>query len=244
MSSVQSVTRAMALLQAVADAPAGLSELARRVDLPVSTASRLLSTLEQAGAIERVDEIGSFRIGPNIVAMATSVDAGATLVALTDEALTELASATGESAGLSVASGYTVRYLAQADTSHTVRIDDWVGHLVPMHLVSSGYALLAYWGDDAIDVYLEHELAATAPASVTDPARVRARLDQVRTDGLIWTEAEFVDGLTSVAAPLFNSTGEVVAAIHVHGPSYRFPADRGHVAQRLLATTAALSPLL
>lgn len=244
MSSVQSVVRAMALLEALAAEPAGLSELARRVDLPVSTTSRLLSTLEQVGAVERIDELGSFRIGPTIVNMAMSVSSGPTLVALTSEALEELADVVGEATGVSVASGYAVHYLAQVDSTHTVRIEDWVGHVVPMHLVSSGYALLAYWADDAVDTFLEHELAATAPASVTDPTMIRTRLETVRTNGCIWTVEEFVDGLTSVAAPLFNSSGEVVAAVHIHGPSYRFPVDRPVVEQQLLATTSALSPLL
>lgn len=244
MSSVQSVVRAMALLEAVADEPAGLSTLARRVDLPVSTASRLLTTLEGVGAVERVDEVGSFRIGPRIVNMSRSVSTGPTLVALTDEALVSLSAAFNEAAGLSVASGYTVHYLSQIEVTRSVRVEDWVGHIVPMHLVSSGYALLAYWGDDAIETFLEHQLVATTSASVTDPAVIRKRLDQVRADGYIWTMEEFVEGLSSIAAPLFNSTGEVVAAVHIHGPSYRFPADRNAVERELLATTASLSSLL
>ena len=244
MSSVQSVVRAMAVLDAVATESAGLSEIARRVDLPVSTTSRLLSTLEQVGAVERVDEIGAFRIGPSIVNMATSVTTGPTLVALTHEAMEELSRTVGEASGLSVASGYSMHYLAQADTTHTVRIEDWVGNVVPMHLVSAGYALLAYWAEDQLETFLEHELVATTPASSSDPAIIRVRLDEVRGNGCIWTADEFVDGLTSVAAPLFNSAGEVVAALHVHGPSYRFPGDRAAVEHELRATATALSSVL
>ena len=64
---VQSVGRAFRLLEAVGSSPSGLTELARRVDLPVSTTSRLLGTLEALGAVERSDDLGIYRIGASIL---------------------------------------------------------------------------------------------------------------------------------------------------------------------------------
>ena len=56
---------------------------------------------------------------------------------------------------------------------------------------------------------------------------MRERLREIRRTGHAWAIEEFDAGISSVAAPIADATGEVVAAVHLHGPSYRFPpADR------------------
>jgi DNA-binding IclR family transcriptional regulator len=61
---------------------------------------------------------------------------------------------------------------------------------------------------------------------------IRARLADVRRNGYAWVHEEFAEGLNSVAAPIADRSGVVVAAVHVHGPSYRFPgaADESEIA--------------
>ena len=58
---------------------------------------------------------------------------------------------------------------------------------------------------------------------MTQPAKVRRRLANVRRRGYVWTRGEFDDGINSVAAPVMDANGATIAAIHCHGPSYRFP---------------------
>ena len=60
--------------------------------------------------------------------------------------------------------------------------------------------------------------------TVVDPAAIRERVRRVQLDGYAWTRDEIADGISSVAAALADEDGEVVAAVHLHGPSYRFPA--------------------
>ncbi len=60
--------------------------------------------------------------------------------------------------------------------------------------------------------------------SVTDAGLVRQRLEDVRRAGFAWVFEEMSEGLNSVAAPVFNPAGNVIAAVSAHGPSYRFPA--------------------
>jgi IclR family transcriptional regulator, KDG regulon repressor len=61
---------------------------------------------------------------------------------------------------------------------------------------------------------------------VTSAAKLRRRLATIATRDSEWVYGEFADDINSVAAPVFDSKGQVVAALHVHGPSYRFPGDR------------------
>lgn len=224
MSRVQSIERAFAVLSALKDGPIGVTEVAERADLPKSTAARMLATLSHEGAVEQVPGGTNYRLGPRIVTLAEGVVPVRSLVATARPILEELAAATGETAGLSVAEGYVVHYVDQVGTSHQVQVRDWTGTRVPMHAVSSGLVFLAHLPPAALEAYLARELEAFTPRTLTDPAALRERLAQVRVDGYAWVHEEFAEGLSSVAAAVVESSGSVVAAIHLHGPAYRFPA--------------------
>jgi len=81
------------------------------------------------------------------------------------------------------------------------------------------------------------------PETLVDPDAVRERLREVRRDGYSWVNEEFDEGINSVAAPIADASGEVVAAVHLHGPSYRFPAagSEGQLADLVVATAARIS---
>jgi DNA-binding IclR family transcriptional regulator len=112
-----------------------------------------------------------------------------------------------------------------------------------MHLVPSGIVFMAHWPPAELDRYLGRDLEATTPRSVTDGAAIRAKLATALEAGYVAGFEEFADGLNSVAAPLLNSDGVPEAAVHVHGPAYRFPADGdpAAVGEMLVATCARIA---
>jgi IclR family acetate operon transcriptional repressor len=225
MGTVQSIDRAFAVLRQVAQEPGGISDVARAVDLPVSTVARLLTTLESQGAVARLGDTGTWGIGAGIRALADSIDESASLVSRARPVLAALVARTGETSGLSVLSGQEVVYVVQVETAHEVTVRDWTGTRLPLHVVSSGLVLLAAQPSPAIAAYLARPLAAPTHRSVVQPGRIRRRLARIRHDGSVWTVGEFDDGIASVAAPVVTAGGTTVAAIHSHGPSYRFPGD-------------------
>ena len=81
MSGVQSVERAFAVLRCLSVGPAGVTDLAERVNLPKSTVSRLLSTLEELGMVEQTEPGGSYRIGPGMTDIAAASMPGRSLIA-------------------------------------------------------------------------------------------------------------------------------------------------------------------
>lgn len=245
MSSVQSLDRAFSLLEAVAARPMGLTDLARTTNLALSTVSRLLGSLEELGAVQRDDASGLYSIGLSIAELAASIDSGSNLSARVRGDLEALTSELGETTGMSVPTGYEMHYLFEADANQPIQVGSWVGARIDMHLVSSGLVTLASWPTEAVDNYLDRNLAAPMPASLSDPDELREELDRVRELGLAWTSETLVSGLTSVAAPLVNNNGELVAAIHVQGPAYRFPGkNRDHIESSLLKTAAEISASL
>ncbi len=243
MSFVQSVDRAFALLRAVAVAPAGISELSRRLDLPTSTVARLLSTLEAVGAVIRLDGESSYTVGPLVDELAGGPTPVQRLITVARPHMESLGAEIGEAVGLAVPAGYDVHYVSQVECQNPVQVRDWTGERIPMHVVSSGQALLATWPDEAIVRYARRPLEPFTPTSLATGEALVKRLRQVRETGISWTIEEFAEGISSVGAVVRDMTGVAVAAIHVHGPTFRFPVEgsAGEVANALMAATQAIS---
>lgn len=226
MSTVQSIERAFAVLRSLTGGPAGVTELADRVELPKSTVSRLLSTLEELGAVEQIEAGGNYRIGAAMLDLASAAQPGRSLVAAAHPQLAELARATGEATGLSVADGNEMLYLDQVNPDTELQVRDWTGTRIPMHAVPSGQVMLAEAPASRVDAYTQAPMASFTSHTIVEPGALRARLDQVRRTGYAWAIDEFSTGLSSVAAPIRDASGTAIASVHVYGPTYRFPGDR------------------
>jgi DNA-binding IclR family transcriptional regulator len=224
VSRVQSIERAFAVLSALSDGPIGVTEVAERTELAKSTAARLLASLAREGAVEQVPGQTRYRLGPRMATLSAGVAPVRNLVAIARPILEALARETGEAAGLSVPDGATVHYIDQVDSTHEVQVRDWTGTRVPMHAVSSGQVFLAHMNPTEVERYLAQPRVSFTPNTITDSSALRDRLRQVQLDGFAWVREEFAEGLNSVAAPVADDGGEIVAAVHLHGPSYRFPA--------------------
>ena len=246
MSGVQSVERALAILRALSTGPARVTEIASRTNLPKSTVSRLLSTLEDLDAVEQAGNGGPYRLGSLVAEIAGATGPTRALPELAQPFLAELSLLTGEAAGLSVREGGVVRYLAQTTPADEVQVRDWTGAEIPVHVTPSGLVIIAHLPEAEVDEILAQPLARYTDATVTDPAAIRARLAAIRDAGSIWLRGEFAPDASSVAAPVFGRDGTVIAAIHAHGPSYRFPGERSPaaVAGDVRAVAARLSERL
>ena len=238
MTAVQSVERAFSVIGCLAGGPAGVSEIADRVTLPKSTVSRLLVTLVDLGVVEQTSPGGAYRLGNYMHELAHAAQPTKRLIDLARPHLAELVASTHEAAGLSVHENELILYLDQVNAQGDVQVRDWTGERLAPHLVSSGLVLLAFSGREAIDKYLDKPLASHTPNSMTDPTKLRERLERVRHDGFDWVIDEFQVGVSSVAAPVRDGRGQVVAAIHLHGPTFRFPGSSGRQYEARVVNTA------
>jgi IclR family transcriptional regulator, acetate operon repressor len=223
--SVQSIDRAFQVLKALAVEPSGITDLAQRVGLPKSTVARMLSSLEEQGAVSRGPDGNLFSIGMGLVELAGAIDATAALATAVRPHLTWLSGQLGEAAGFSVPTGYTIQYMVQVESPNPVQVRDYTGLTVPMHIGPSGLCVMAQWPSEEAERYLGRELERYTPKTVIDPSLISERLEQIRSAGHCWIYEEFAEGINSVAAPVLTEGNLALGAIHVHGPSYRFPAQ-------------------
>jgi DNA-binding IclR family transcriptional regulator len=224
MGNVQSVERAIAILRCLAGTEAGVSHIADVTGLPKSTVSRLLSTLHELGAVTPTAD--GYRVGPLIAELAAGTGLNGSLVALARPYLAGLVDAFGENAGVSVLDEGDVLYLDQLSADADVQLRDWTGERVPPHCVPSGLVLLAHASATDQRRVLGGPLPRLTSKTIVAPARLRQRLAAVARQDSEWVYGEFAEDINSVAAPVYDADAHAVAAVHVHGPSYRFPGDR------------------
>ncbi len=225
MSEIQSVHRAFAILRAVAQVPTGaqLGDVAACTGLPKSTISRMLTTLEKIGAVERLHPNAGYRIGR---AVAELLARPSWLVSLAQQPLQQLVDATGETATLSTMDGERLLYIAQkSDPNSNIQLRDWTGtHFPTLHVSSPSKLFLAH---DAVlrQRYLAKPLERFTENSITDLAQLVTHLDQVCQQGYAWVREEFERGLAGVSAPVFGRNRKIVAALSLYGPVFRVPTQ-------------------
>ncbi|MEM7115276.1 MAG: IclR family transcriptional regulator [Chloroflexota bacterium] len=222
---VQSVTRAIELLKQICSQSQGIgiADLARQADLHKSTVSRLIRTLEAAGAVQRIGKRSIVQIQPDFARRFLPLHHPNTLVAIIRPFLHELSLQFGEAAGLAVPDGDQALYLDQVSPDTIIQVRDWTGSRIPLHAVAPGKLFLAYQPPEAQEKYLAQPLASYTPQTLTDSAQLRAALQEIRESGISWIFNEYAQELTAVAAPIFDQQEAVIAALVLFAPSYRFP---------------------
>lgn len=244
MAGVQSIERAFAILRELALGPAGVTDIAERVDLPKSTVSRLLSALEAEGAVSQRDTGGEYELGPGLAALADSANTDANMTAVVRPFLVELNDLVGETTGFVVRSGRNVYWVDNVETVDlAVQVQDRTGFYAPMHSVPAGLALLSHLPQAEIEAYLAQPLERVNSRTVTDPDQLRARLEEILTAGVVWSHDDLGEGITAVDVPFRGSSGQFEGALFINAPSFRFPApgDEAHIQKLIVGAASRLS---
>ena len=235
---VGSVARAVALLDALAEGPAGVNALARRIGVNPSTASRLLATLERGGLVER-EPGGPYRLGLHLVALADRVLARLDVRDLARPQLRALVEATGETATLSVPGGEEAVTVDFVPSASSVVSMARLGRPSIAHATATGKVLLAFTGRTPA------ALEPCTERTITDPEALAAELATVRAQGWAEAEREREPDLNALAAPVTGRDGALVAILGLQGPAERLtPARRRAVLPDLLAAAGAVSRAL
>ena len=214
-----SVDRAAVLLTTLleGEGPSTLAELADSADLPKSTASRILSSLEQHGLVHQAGRRGSFEPGPAIMRFAHRGAAERNLVELAEPSMQALSEESGETVNLAVPSAYGVEHLAQVDARHFLGTGQWIGRRVDYHSSANGKIFLAFGAAELP----AGRLARLTPHTVVDREQLEAELEQVREQEFATAVDELEVGLSAMAAPVRGPTGDVIAALTLSGPTMR-----------------------
>lgn len=206
--------KVMAILEAFA--PGGvrltLTEVCRRAGLPLATGHRLVRELTGGGFLERLPD-GSYRIGMRLWRIGAQASAATGLRELALPHMEELYEATRENVQLAVVSGDKALYLERLRGPRSVPIVTRVAAELPLHSTGVGQVLLAFAPEEFAERILRAGLPRHTPYTITDPDRMRACLAEIRRAGYAVTREEMTLGSWSVAAPVRDAAGGVLAAL-------------------------------
>lgn len=234
-SSVLVLEKAVRLLDCFTPERAHLSigELHHLTGMPLSTVARLVNTLVSLELIHKSGD--SYGIGLRVLTWTAAATAGSDLLEAANDVAARLRDQTGETAGMYIARGTTRVAVVVKLSKQSILFRGYVGQLMPMGAGAAGKVFLAHDSHllSAVLVEMSHG------AGVEISPQLEAQLMLVREQGWILTEQEREDGLNSLAAPVFDSTGAVVAALGIGGPSFRLNATSAQEFGPLVAEAAA-----
>ena len=238
-NAVRSVDRAAALLLALGNSPgdAGVTELARRLGLHKSTASRLLATLQRRGLVEQDEESGKYRLGLVVIRLAERAERTLDLKGIAYAELERLARTTRETVSLGILERDAYLTVAQVDGPNMVACPDWTGRTTPLHCTASGKVLLAALAERDVLRIARPGLPARTERTITTLETLMEELAKIRRRGFATAFSEWIAGTNAIAVPVLDARGRVIASVGVWGPSFRITPVR--VAELVTAARAA-----
>jgi IclR family transcriptional regulator, acetate operon repressor len=223
----QAVLRAITLLKAFSEEKPelNLSEIIAAADLKKTTAFRLLTALESEGLVERGQQPDTYRLGPEILALAGRALRSHDLRQACRNSLEKLAQETGETATLEIRVDDQVLIMDEAPGHHLLGTAPWLGTRWPLHATSTGKVMLAYMSQQERQVILKYPLPALTGRTLIVPERLAGELARIREQGFAVALEEVEAGFAAVAAPIFRLDGTVTAAISIGGPLLRLTPE-------------------
>ena len=222
-SHLSSVKNALRILQSFTmDEPEKkISELSAALGLNKSTVSRTMTTLASEGFVFKDPETKKYRLGLSILSLSGIVSSQMDIYRESQPVLNRLVDHIGETAHISVLDHLDVIYLQKVECKHPVRFLTHIGKRNPPYCTSSGKVLLAHSDEEFVTQVIERGLQKFTNRTITNPQKLRIHLKEVRENGYASSTEEILEGVTSIAAPIFDYRGKVIAALSVVGPNQR-----------------------
>jgi DNA-binding IclR family transcriptional regulator len=226
---VKSVDRALRLITLVSKRKEGIgvTELALDLELNKSSIFRLLSTLVKHGFIEQNFETKKYRLGYKYLELSSMLLESIDLRVQAKPFLEELEAHTNEVIHLVIYDQGEVVYIEKIEGNETLRTHSQVGRRVPMHCTSVGKVILAHLPiEDVLSIYDKKGLPRHTEQTITDKESFLHELRKIKNQGFGTEVEENEQGITCIAAPIFDYEKKITAAVSISGPSTRMSEER------------------
>jgi IclR family transcriptional regulator, pca regulon regulatory protein len=239
---VQSLERGLLVIRALdAREPQALSEVARATGLSRAAARRFLLTLERLGYVRQAR--GRFALTPRVLDLGYAYLSSLTLPEVAQPHLERLVAQVHESSSVSVLDGDDVVYVARVPTRRIMSVTISVGTRFPAYATSMGRVLLAGAADEEVDATLSRaDLRQLTARTITSIDVLRQAIRHVRRQGYAIVDEELEIGLRSIAVPIRDAAGVVVAAVNLSAQASRttVPDMKRRLLPPLRETAAAI----
>lgn len=221
---IQSVDRALRIITYVSQKKDGMgvTELAALLDLNKSSIFKLLSTLAAHDFIEQDQVTKKYKLGYKYLELSSMLLESLDLRTQAKPFLKDLEDETNEVIHLVVYDQGEVVYIEKLEGNETLRTHSKVGKRAPVHCTSVGKVILAHLPEEQVEEIIEKKgLAPHTEKTIIDQKIFLAELQKVRNQGYGVEIEENEEGITCIAAPIFDHKGDIIAAVSISGPSTR-----------------------
>jgi DNA-binding IclR family transcriptional regulator len=222
------VERALAMLEAVAQEPDGLSnaEISRKLQIPKSSASYILRTMEKQAYLKRDAETGKYRVGLKILSLSRGALSGIDVREVALPIMRHLMEKTNLTCHLAILDGPEAVYIEKVEPQGFIRMDTWVGRRMRVHATSVGKALVAHIPQERLEKILaDRGMEKRTPKTITTVPRLLKDLEKVRAQGYAVDDEENNMGARCLGAPVFNQSGAIEASIGLSGTTNQVNAQ-------------------
>ncbi|NLL70560.1 MAG: IclR family transcriptional regulator [Epulopiscium sp.] len=226
---VQSVDRALSILEALSDQEQGLglSEISKQINLHKSTVHRLLGTLMFRGYVEQDSETNRYRLTMKLFELGNKKIEKLDVLTLAKPYLRELADKTNEVVHLVIREGTEIIYIDKVEGDYTLRMHSRIGRRSPLYCTAVGKVMLAYLEEKERKALWEaSSKQAYTPFTIIQYDKMQEELKKVKKKGYAIDDQENEIGVRCIGAPIFDYKGNVYAALSISGPAIRMTPER------------------
>jgi PcaR/PcaU/PobR family beta-ketoadipate pathway transcriptional regulator len=221
---VESLSRGLSILSLIAESPTPLTltQISEKLRVSKSSIQRLTRTLGRSGYLERDKENKKYRLGPTMLSIGFSAAQDLDLKKAAYPYLEEAAKKTGETLNLAVLDKKEIVYIERIVSQRALSVNIQIGSRRPLYCTSMGKVILAFMPEDQREEFLKTiKLIPFSPRTITRKRVLRIELERIRLRGFATGNEELEIGVRSVAAPIRNSEGKIIAAVNIAVPASR-----------------------
>ncbi|MFZ4451186.1 IclR family transcriptional regulator [Salibacterium aidingense] len=222
----------------------GVSDLAKELNLGVSTTHRLLTTLADEDFVVKNKQTNKYTLGLSVLQLTNTVTEQLHIIRESTPVLKKLTEETRESSHIGIIDKEEVIYLQKVDSQHPVRLDSHLGKRNPLHCTTSGLAILAFQSKDFIQEKLSGPLDTYTPYTIIDRKSLDNKLTNIQESGYAVCNQEFETNIFSIGAPVFKNRKTVIASINIAGPVQRIKPYEKTMANKVSEASIQLSHLI
>ncbi len=225
----QSLERSVAILDCFTlETPVlGVRDAARKANLSPSTTGRLMAAMKELGILNQDPESLSYMIGSKVLAWSGIYTVTSDVRSLSLPVMVRLQEKTRETISLYVMEGNDRVCVERLESPETVRIVARIGRRIPLYAGSAGKVFLAFLSEKRRNEILASiKLVPMTSRTITDLNELKTNLGKIQRQGYAVSKGEWVLEASGVAAPIFDQSSRITAALTISGPSQRFTEEK------------------
>lgn len=243
---VKSIAKGMNVLSFIVNSnrAVGITQIARALNLSIGTVQRVTNTLQKLGYLRKDENKQGYILGHKAWGLGLSIIKDIDIKQIAHPYLEELSREINETVNLAILDGTEIVYLDRIKTEQIININLSIGSRLPLYCTSMGKSLLAFLPKDELFELLDKiDIKSITPNTITDKGRLLEELQKVRQRGISVNNIELDIGLRSVAAPVRDESGRVIAAVNIAVPSSRitFEELKTRLAKKVIDVTRIIS---